>query len=76
MFDVKYTPKFTVGTDVFSKEHENFVYFQDYSWYDGNIYSKNSKNIKETKYVNDINKKVKEKIKINDLILDSNYYKK
>lgn len=75
MFGVKYNPPFSAGTDVFSKEHEKFVYFQNQSWYDGNIYYKNDDTIKETNYIDQINTKINNKIKINNLFLDSNYYK-
>ena len=71
MFGIDYDPKIYMGTDVFSRYHENFVYFSDYSWYDGNIYSKNAIS---SDYVNEISNKVNQKISINEKIVSSNYY--
>ena len=51
-----------MGTDVFSDNHENFVYFSDYSWYDGEIYSKDCE---DTDYVKEVTSKVIKKIDIN-----------
>lgn len=71
LFGISYDPKLYMGTDVFSSYHENFVYFSDYSWYDGKIYSKYSD---ETDYVKKISSKVAEKIDINGKIISSNFY--
>ena len=72
LFGIKYNPNFYMGTDVFSDNHENFVYFSDYSWFDGEIYSKEYE--EETDYVKEISSKVSEKIDINGRIIKSNYY--
>ncbi len=72
MFGIDYNPKLYMGTDIFSKQHENFVYFNDYSWYDGQNYSKN---IDESEYVKEISEKVNQKIDINQKIIASDFYK-
>lgn len=72
MFDISYNPKLYMGTDVFSDSHEKFVYFNDYSWYDGNIYSKETS---DSEYVKNISKIVNQKININQKIIASDYYK-
>lgn len=72
MFGLEYNPKLYLGTDVFSKYHENFVYFSDYSWYDGNIYSKTATT---NDYIKEISLIVSEKININEKIISSDYYK-
>ena len=75
MFDLDYTPVFSMGTDVFDKNHENYVYFSDYSWYDGNIYYKPTDEVENTDYIKKINKEIREKIKIGRYVLDSDYYR-
>ena len=72
MFGIKYEPKLYIGTDVFSNNHEKFVYFNDYSWYDGVYYSKESKDDEYTKKISEI---VNQKITINEKIIHSNFYK-
>lgn len=75
MFGLDYNPVFSDGTDVFSDNYENYVYFSDYSWYDGNIYYEPTGEIEETEYIKDINKQIRQKIKINRYMLDSDYYR-
>lgn len=72
MFGLDYNPKLYMGTDIFSSYHENFVYFSDYSWYDGVNYSKN---IEDSEYVRQISQIVNRKIDINSKIISSDYYK-
>jgi len=66
-----------VGTDVFSSNHDNFVYFGDYSWYDGNVYYKGEdiSNYKNQEYIEETSIKVNNKIKLNNAILNSDYYR-
>lgn len=76
MFGIDYNTKYYMGDDVFSSNHENFIYFNDYSWYDGNIYYDNNYHGEITDYIKNNTKIVNEKIKINDYIIKSNYFKK
>lgn len=71
MFGIKYNPKLYMGTDVFSSYHENFVYFADYSWFDGEYYSIDGL---ENEYTKSISKIVNEKNTINGKIILSDYY--
>lgn len=72
MFGIGYNPKLYMGTDVFSSYHENFVYFSDYSWFDGNYYSIEGI---ENEYTKNISKIVNEKNNINGKIILSDYYR-
>ncbi len=72
MFGIKYNRALYMGTDVFSKNHENFVYFNDYSWYDGKYYSKENRSDEYTKKISKI---VNQKIDINLKIIHSDYYR-
>ena len=66
-----------MGDDVFSENHEKFVYFPDGSWYDGTIYSNDIDkiNANEDKFIAETSKKVNTKIKINEEIILSDYFK-
>jgi len=77
LFGLDYNLNNYMATDVFSENHENFIYFPDGSFYDGKIYSNNLKNANEEtmEYVKKMSKYVNTKIKINDEIILSNYYK-
>lgn len=75
MFGVSYNPEVSIGDDVFSDNHDNFVYFNDYSFIANGKHYQNissSEDKKIQKYI----LKTKEKININSLVLDSDYYKK
>ena len=72
MFGIEYNPKLYMGTDIFSNNHEQFVYFTDHSWYDGEYYSKDGG---ESDYIKDISSLVNKKIDINRKILASDFYR-
>lgn len=60
LFDLNWNANNYLGTDVFSKSHENFVYFKD-----GTYIATDDKNY---------SKQVAQKLQINDDILITNYY--
>lgn len=72
MFGIDYNPKLYMGTDIFSNNHEQFVYFSDNSWYDGEYYSKDGG---ESDYIKEISSVVNKKIEINRKILASDFYR-
>ena len=39
LFGIDYDSNNYIGRDIFSKSHRNLIMFDDYSWYDGKIYS-------------------------------------
>lgn len=77
LFGFDYNINYYIGTDAFSHAHDNFVYFPDYSWYDGNIYYKgdNIENDLNKDYIIETTKRVNKKITINEAILNSDYYR-
>jgi len=76
MLGISYNPNYYVGTDVFSENHEDFVYFDNSIFYDGNIlYTGYQVSSEESKYVNDIISTIKKKITLNDNIILSDYFK-
>ena len=79
LFNANYEPNNYIGKDALNKEYNGIVFFEDYSWYDGNVYVENGivTNQKEIS-----NTELKEKqshinymIKKNDLTLKFNYFK-
>ena len=75
LFGIEYNPNYYMGNDIFDKNRKNLVYFSDFSFYDGKIYSNNEgvdntteEYINNQKYVNDI-------IKFGQMILSNDYYK-
>ena len=75
MFGIEYNPNIYMGTDIFSNNHENFVYFNDYSWINNDIYYTGNKTDYDIDIIEDISNKVNNKIKYNEKIINSNYYK-
>ena len=59
LFDIKYNSNMYIGTDIFSKNHDNYVYFN------------NRKYVGNKKISVEL---INEKIEINDLIIKTNYY--
>jgi len=77
MLGISYNPNYYIGTDVFSDTHENFIYFSNDTFYDGNLlYSGGSVDEKEVDYVNNIISTINEKIRLNDKMIISNYFNK
>ena len=75
MFGIDYNPNIYMGTDVFSKNHEQFVYFNDYSWVTSDMYYTGSVNNYDLETIEDISNRVNNKIRINEKIINSNFYK-
>lgn len=76
LFGIAYDPSVYIGKDLFSKAHENVIMFNDGSWYDGKIYSLNKAVDKSSLYYKDISNNVMNRIKLNDMIINTNYYSK
>ena len=70
-----YDPSNYIATDVFGTNHDNYVYFADGSWYDGDLYyTGQSVSADMLAYVSSVTKEVQDKITTNDNILLSDYY--
>jgi len=74
MFGIDYNPNLYMGTDIFSKYHEEFVYFNDYTWLTKDLYY-TGKEKNDINYIKDISTKVNNKIKINEKMITSDFYK-
>ena len=76
MLGISYNPNYYMGTDVFSEEHEKFVYFSSDTFYDGKLYYDGYLvDDDDTEYINGIISTIKEKIDLNNKMIISNYFK-
>lgn len=76
MFGINYNPKLYLGTDIFSDYHEAIVYFNDYTWLTDKMYYQGKiTSSKDTDYIKNISNIVNNKIKINEKMITSNFYK-
>lgn len=72
MFNIPYNPNYYNGEDIFSSYHQNYIYFSDYSYFDGIYHHSDINNsIEELK----LYQAIKTKIDINNRIIRSDYYK-
>lgn len=70
--------EYCLGNDAFNPEYNGFVYYPNNSWYDGNItFNSNERierSIKEQEYVDKMNKHITNLNKINDFVINNNYF--
>jgi len=76
LFGISYPKNFYVGTDVFSKEHEPYVYFSNNVFYDGELYydGKDKMTEENKEYVQDTLITIQNKMKMNEQIILGNYF--
>lgn len=76
LFNIEYDPKYYVGTDVFSKNHEKFVYFSNNTFYDGKLYydSKDKITKDNKEYIEKTLETINKKIWMNRQIILGDYF--
>ena len=79
LFGMEYHPNYYVGEDALNPGYKGYVFFNDYSWYDGNVYVDGGI-ITNDKYMNpttleEKNYYINYIIRKNDLTLKYNYFK-
>lgn len=79
LFGLEYHPNYYIGSDALNPDYKGYVFFSDYSWYDGNVYVEggvvtNGKEIDPTA-LEEKNHYINYVIKKNDLTLKYNYFK-
>ena len=79
LFGIEYNSNYYIGTDALDNNYQKLVFFNDYSWYDGNVYVDGGV-VTNNKYINqntleEKNYYVNYLIKKNDLTLKYNYFK-
>ena len=73
LFGIKYGEQYYIGNDIFDPNYQGYVFFSDYSWYDGNIYVENGKITQgvtagvNPEYITDMDKMIHQVIQRNDL---------
>lgn len=72
MLDIDYSPTFSIGEDIFSESHKNYAFFNDGSYIDESGHHFSGEKDKNSRK---ILKEIQDLIKINKLILDSDYYR-
>lgn len=78
-FGLEYHPDYYIGKDALDSDYNGYVFFSDYSWYDGNVYVDggvvtNNKSI-DSLLLEDKNYYINHIIRKNDLTLKYNYFK-
>ncbi len=79
LFDIDYNPNYYIGENALSDNYNGYVFFSDYSWYDGNVYVEggeitNNKKM-DPEELETFNYYIDYVIKKNDLTLKSDYFK-
>ncbi len=82
MFGHRYKEEYYIGNDVMDKGYSGYVFFSDYSWYDGKFYVENGEVVKSKKkkkvdanYLADMNAMINQIIQKNDLTLKYDYFR-
>lgn len=80
LYGIDYNPVNYLGKNALAKNYNGYVFFSDYSWYDGNVYVEggvvtNNKWISSDDLEN-MNYYIGEIIKKNDITLKTDYFKK
>lgn len=79
LFGLEYHPNYYLMPDAFDDSYQGLVFFNDYSWYDGNVYVSNgavaNNKFIEEDILNEKNNLVNKLIKINDSVLTTDYFR-
>ena len=80
LFNLYVNPNYYIGEDALNPEYFGYVFFDDYTWYDGKRYVNESgevvKGLMATPdYINTMATKINETIRKNDEVLKLNYFK-
>ena len=81
LFNLYVNPNYYIGEDALDPEYLGYVFFNDYSWWDGKRYvTSNGEIVKglaaTDEYIDTMSKKINDLINKNDEVLKTNYFKK
>lgn len=80
LFGIDYDPDNYIGLDALADDYEGYVFFSDYSWYDGNVYVENGEitygGKADEEYIELMSEKIGAIVRKNDLTLRYNFFKK
>ena len=79
LMGLEYHPNYYLMEDALNSDYKGLVFFNDYSWYDGNVYVNNGV-VTNNKTITDEdlgykNELVDKLIKINDAVIETDYFK-
>lgn len=79
LFGIEYNSNNYIGHDALADGYKGYVFFSDYSWYDGDVYVENgvptNDRSADEAYLEMMNEKIGAVIRKNDLTLRYNYFK-
>lgn len=79
LFGIEYNNEHYIGRDIFDPHYKGYVFFSDYSWYDGRHYVEYGEVTNRSKYdeeyITDTNALINKLIEQNDLILKYDYFR-
>ena len=73
LLDAEYNDESYIGRDIMDESYGGYVFFSDRSWYDGKLYVSLDENAEST-YIADMNEKINNIIRKNDLTLKYDYF--
>ena len=80
LFNLYVNPNYYLGEDALDDNYLGYVFFSDYSWWDGKRYVVDGTVLKglpaTVEYINDMSSKINNLVKKNDDVLKTNYFKK
>lgn len=80
LFGVEYTPEYYIGRDIFDKAYKGYVFFSDYSWYDGNAYVEGGEVVNgaaiDNKALEEMNTLINDLVRKNDMTLKYDYFRR
>ncbi|HHT38550.1 MAG TPA: LTA synthase family protein, partial [Mollicutes bacterium] len=75
LFGLDHDPRYFIGKNIFDNNYNGYVFFNDYSWYDGDIFYKNDQEeYQDNEYVKNITKQINEVLGVNEKVLETNYF--
>lgn len=79
LFGIEFNNEHYIGRDIFDPHYRGYVFFSDYSWYDGRYYVEygevTNKSQYDKEYIDDTNALINKRIRQNDLILKYDYFR-
>ncbi len=79
LFGIEFSDKHYIGRDIWDSGYGGYVFFSDYSWYDGFNYVEYGEVVEgqevDEEYINETNEMINNLIRKNDLTLKYNYLK-
>ena len=80
LLGIEYCDENYIGSDIMDEFYSGFVFFSDYSWFDGTNYVQYSDRVStdviQKKYIDDMNERINALIKKNDLTLKYDYFRR